>query len=186
MAGKPKKVEADGEVSDSWQALAKEELALKPLWAALTELDPRGPLDVLDVAQRRKVSPWQLAAEGLRLVVDAYRKEQLGALPRVKLLGDTMAKSYAEEIRREVARALGAKDQWVSLNLETRVVSRHATHPGNRAKVVLLDVRAPVAALEWLDTSGTLTARSVLARLLGYARPQPRPGETGTAVSLRK
>jgi hypothetical protein len=170
------------QVSPAWSELAQEELALKPLWAALLELDPQGPINVLALARERRTTPWALAARGLLDVLEAHKKSALGMLPRPKRLGDEMAKSYTGEIYREIGRAIPAADQWVSLNFNTRVVQRHAEHPGNAPKVVLLDVRSPV---EWLDVTGRLTERSVLAYLLGYARPKAIPGEPGMELKAK-
>lgn len=155
---------------------AEEEAALgKVLAPVLALLSAQELKELGELVERSKASAVELAARALKATLDGERERLAKVLPRQRLMAEEMVRSYGREIYRAVKDATDREWDWVEVNYNTRTVKAHAKHPGSSKGVVVLSVRADKGNGEelerWRDLSGSVTEKSVLACLLGFAPP---------------
>lgn len=133
-------------------------------------LAPQEAAELVQLSAKAQRPVQELVQEAIRQLLQRERERMASRLPRVKMMGDDMAKVYGQAIFEQLGQAKARGWGWVVVDYQNRTVAASERHPGNQKKTVALDTRADKAE-QWLDIRGQLTPRSVLACLMGYARP---------------
>lgn len=121
-------------------------------------------------AQSKRLDDNAAAAELLAFALAEHRSRTRGDTTRPQLMGESLAKTFAPKVHAFLGEKSAAAAEWIQVTYATAQLQGFKSHPGSRKGVVFLDNRA-VSREEWADTAGVLSVESVLARLLGTARP---------------
>lgn len=121
-------------------------------------------------AASKKLKLEDAAAELLAFALIEHRSRTRGDNTRSQLMGEQSSKNLAPRIYQSLREVWSKEVPWLHVDYSTGKVTTADANPGGRKGHVFLDVR-PDTRAEWCDMADVLTLESVLARLIGSARP---------------